>query len=604
MTHASIGATPTAGLTRRNLLRWLSVSGAAGLWGCGGGDEPAASGIGGGGGGGSGTPVGEPTSAFSSVGKGVPGAPVSIAERQATLAALESRLIGLYDPATGRASAAQMIAWLQEQAAFKTVGYSGTGDVYAVFTDGRPLIVATNIRFDAAGVSDGPDRAPRTASRSTALALASRPAALAPNLENFEAGVPSRQFRYLNTWFSYGPDWPADTWCRGTSTYPDGLASMSDLDDVQAFMEEFGYQSVNRGDDPDGSGLPQALTVEGLKSVSGDGVFLWTTHGGTLDPGGNIIQGLMTATEAFQSTVEDRYADEFAEGTLIYYTGPLCLHPVSCRSSTGGGSVYTRLAITPSFIRKYKWSFGEHSLVFVNACASATGAMKQAFLDAGASVYLGWTKPVRVWAMCGAAMDFFSLMLGLNENGGGRPEAEVQPHQRPYDWGAVMTHLHANTQVAYYLDDEDGIVELEPTFNDKVPAGFTGLRPSVYWTSFDEAASEWHLIGGVFGTHPGTAAIGTDMPCDNRVTYTRYGSLADRRLGSPVPVGVKDWKSQNVVLSVPRQGAGSAGILQVDVDGRWSNGVQLTRVSGHLRGVKTVGGQPDSSGGCRYLLPG
>jgi hypothetical protein len=347
---------------------------------------------------------------------------------------------------------------------------------------------------------------------------------------------------------------------------------------------------VNRGDASDGSGLPQVLTVEGLKSVSGDGVFLWTTHGGTLDLEGNIIQGLMTATTAFKSTVEDTYADEFAEGTLIYYTGPLCLHPIACRSYSGGGTVYTRLAITPKFIQKYKWSFGEHSLVFVNACASATGALKQAFLDAGASVYLGWTKPVRVWAMCGAAMDLFSLMLGLNENGGGIADAEIQPHQRPYDWGAVMNHLHANTQAAYYLDDEEGIVELEPTLNDKVPAGFLGLRPSMYWTSFDEGASEWHLIGGVFGTHTGTAAIGTGMPCDNLVACTSYGNQADRRLGSPVPVGVKDWKSENVVLSVPRQGAGSSGILQVEVDGRWSNGVQLTRVSGHLRGVKTVGG--------------
>ena len=167
---------------------------------------------------------------------------------------------------------------------------------------------------------------------------------------------------------------------------------------------------------------------------------------------------------------------------------------------------------------------------------------------------------------------------------------EVQPHQRPYDWGAVMGHLHANTQSAYYLDDEDGIVELEPTFNEKVPAGFMSLRPSVYWTSFDESRGQWHLIGGVFGTHPGTAAIGTDMPCDNKVTCTSYGMLADRRLGSPAAVVVKDWKSENVVLGVPLQGPGSAGILQIDVDGRWSNGVQLTRVSGHLRGVKTAGG--------------
>lgn len=92
------------------------------------------------------------------------------------------------------------------------MGYSGTGDVYAVFTDDRPLIVATNIRFDAAGVSDGPDRATRIASTAKPRAFAQRPAALAAGLDSFEAGVPSRQFRYLNTWLSYSPEWPADTW--------------------------------------------------------------------------------------------------------------------------------------------------------------------------------------------------------------------------------------------------------------------------------------------------------------------------------------------------------------------------------------------------------
>ena len=433
MQYASTSVAPATLLTRRNLLRWISVSGAAGLWGCGGSDSPVEGAAGG--------PSGadaEPISASSSAGKGVAGAPVSVAERKATLAALEDKLTGLYDPATGRASAAQMIAWLQQQPAFKTVGLSSTGDVYAVFTDGRPLIVATKIRLDTAGVSDGPDRAPRSApARSHALARGRAEAV--PNLDSFESGVPSRQFRCLNTWYSYSPDWPADTWCRsGSGALSQGTAAMSDLDDVQRFMEEFGYQTVSRGDATDGSGLPQVLTVEGLKSVSGDGVFLWTTHGGTLDLEGHIIQGLMTATTAFQSTVEDTYAAEFAEGTLIYYTGPLCLDPIACRPVVGGG-VQTRLAITPKFISKYRWSFGEHSLVFVNACGSATGEMKQAFLDAGASLYLGWTKPVRVWAMCGAAMDFFSLMLGLNENGGGIEEPEMNPRQRPKEQ-SILRH--------------------------------------------------------------------------------------------------------------------------------------------------------------------
>ena len=573
---------PGPQVTRRDLLRWMSLSAATGVLGCGGGGS------------GDGTdaatpdPVirtpADPKTAFSKAGKGVPGTPVTPAQRAEALDALNAKLNQLYDDKRGIASPAGALAWLEQQDAYQTIGFSATRNVYAVFTDGRPLIIGTNTRIDATGVSDGPPKTAAAfdvANRKRAQAAA-RPSALqsALGIGDFEAGIPAKQFRHLNTWYTDGDNWPAGVWCRP------GLSAMSDIGEAGVFMQDFGYQPIGGTDAF--SADAAANTVEALKNVKGDGVFFWTTHGGTLDPGGNIIQGLMTGTVAYQSTVEDTYKDEFAEGTLIYYTGVLCMHPTACGRA---GGHHTRLAITPKFIRKYGWSFGQHSLVFVNACASATGAMKQAFLDAGASVYIGWTQPVRLWAMCGAALDFFSLMLGLNENGGDTRGAEINPFQRPYDWGSVMDHLHSRTQAAYYLDAEDGIVELEPTLNAAVPAGFLGLRPSIYWTAFDEARSEMSLIGGVFGTRPGSAAIGASMPCvGGKVACTSYGRLADWRVADATTLAVKDWRSENVVLKLPADGPGSAGIVQVEVDGRWSNGAQLTRVNFPLKASKNFGG--------------
>lgn len=301
----------------------------------------------------------------------------------------------------------------------------------------------------------------------------------------------------------------------------------------------------------------------------------------------------MTGTPAYKSTVEDTYKDEFAEGTLIYCTGPLCLDKLQCKVSQGiDGEVYTRLAITPKWIAKYKWSFSQHSLVFVNACSSGTGLMKQAFLDAGASLYLGWTAPVRAWALCGATVDVFSLLMGFNENGGST-EGDITPLQRPYDWGAVFDMLNTDgkSQAVAYWDAEDGYVELEPTLNPNVAVGFLGLRPSIFQSAFNEEISELRLIGGVFGTQGGTAAIGTDHRCvGGNVACTSFGSVGDHLLTDPLPLTVVDWKSDNLILTLPVDGVGSQGLVQVSVDGRWSNLMQLTRIRLPVRGTLNDGG--------------
>lgn len=606
---------------RRDLLRWVSAGASAWLAACGGGTEeaPAAAGVGGSGGGGTSPPVTppvtppatppvtppvappvEPTTAFSRPGQGAAGTPVTPAQRATSLQALESRLSELWDFSSGQASAGAVLDWLSARPEFKTVGYSTTRDVYAIYTDGRPLLVATRLRTTTEGVRKKPLQAPQNSATQRRRFSAASPlaahdartrASTAAAITDYDAGIPSRQFRFMNTWYDYGPDWPADTWARGTTTHPAGVASMQDPSMVADRMVDFGYQKVAFLAEPDG--INTAPSVEGLKSVTGDGIFYWMTHGGTLSADGQLIQALMTGTPAYKSTVEDTYKDEFAEGTLIYCTGPLCLDKLQCKVSRGiDGEVFTRLAITPKWITKYRWRFSQHSLVFVNACSSGTGPMKQAFLDAGASLYLGWTAPVRAWALCGATVDVFSLLMGFNENNGST-EGEISPLQRPYDWGAVFDMLNTDgkSEAVAYWDAEDGYVELEPTLNPNVAVGFLGLRPSIFQSAFNEESSELTLIGGVFGTQGGSAAIGTDQRCvGGIVACTSFGSVGDHPLADPLPLTVVDWKSSNVILTLPVDGVGSQGLVQLTVDGRWSNLLQLTRIRLPVRGTLTDGG--------------
>lgn len=584
----------TKAIGRREWLLWMSLAGAGvGMGACGGGGSED-------GGGGIAPPAAEPHQPFSRPGRGTPGAVITPEQRVQTFQALEAALVALWDFDTGRASMEAVLAWLESQAAFQTVGLSATRDVYAIFTDGRPLLVVTRMRTDQQGVTAvtpqfRADRAKaRDAERHRARHDMNRRAekratAVPAELGDYEAGIPSRRFRVMNTFYSDGPEWPLDTWVRGTMGHPGGVASMLDPYTVTSTMMDFGFERVAfaHGEET----IDSAPSVESLKSVDGDGVFFWMTHGGTLDANGKVIQGLMTGTTAYQSTVEDTYKDEFAEGTLLYFTGPLCIDPMACNVTQGeDGTTYTRLAITPKWIDKYKWRFGKHSLVFVNACHSANDPMKRAFLDAGASLYLGWTGTVRVAQMCGATMDVLSMMMGFNENAGG-PDEEVFPRQRPHDWGAVMNLLltQGKSEAVAYWDVEEGYVELEPTVNPSVPLGFVGLRPSIFQTGFNEETSELMLIGGMFGTEGGTAAVGTAQACSS-VCYADWAGRADHALSDPVQVAVVDWQSSSVVLKLPASGTGSHGLVQVTVDGRWSNLVQLTRIKVPIQGTVSDGG--------------
>jgi hypothetical protein len=495
-------------------------------------------------------------------GAGVPGTPLTPTQRLAALQAVEDQAALLLDPATGAYDAAAMLAWLRTRTEFMQVGYSPDHCAWAIFTDGRRLIVGNDSLLQAS-----PPRAPSIRPLASAAVRGPLAPARSPALAAFDSGIPSASFRFLNCWDAL-PDMPT----KGVSYT---LASDHDLNKIASMAEAFGYTVAQETSTTD----PVLESVEGLKGVSGDGVFFWATHGGSLNPStGAIEYALWTRTPATQANVEQLYADDFAAGRLAYYVATSCLDALRCVKR---GAEFSRLAITPKFIKDYRWSFGPYSLAFVAACVSARAPFRDAFLAAGASVYAGWTAPVRLPQLITAARDFFELMFATNDllDPAGDP-MNVEPLLRPLDYGAIWGYLHRRG-VADYVDPVDGTVALDFALNGAVPQAFQTLRPSINRMYVNEALGELQLDGGSLGTTPGRVVIAPAVTTPTAADWATMGR-ADRPVQGGLELTVKTWKSENVVCALPADDAAAGGYVQVWVDTRWSNVAQLTSWSGRF----------------------
>jgi hypothetical protein len=162
-------------------------------------------------------------------------------------------------------------------------------------------------------------------------------------------------------------------------------------------------------------------TVANLKTVGGDGVFYFSSHGGyvgkqgstgtTLDP---LRYAVWTATRA--NILEDQLLEpEDVKNTIA---GPPFLIVV-----WANGDIKPHYAITARFVRNYFHDFSADSFVYLDACTSddpRTGPdsaqdFKQALFDKKASVYAGWSdEPDHLDAANNARLGFDRL-LGANE---------------------------------------------------------------------------------------------------------------------------------------------------------------------------------------------
>lgn len=171
-----------------------------------------------------------------------------------------------------------------------------------------------------------------------------------------------------------------------------------------------------------------SLMMSGL--VFDDGVLYFTTHGG-IDDGGKLF-GLYTS-DATTSALDQFFRDTDALGKTV----------VKMTAEQGRFDVFagrwfpaTHYGITAAFVRKY-FIFGPNTFVYINGCGTLANNplardFKQAFFDAGASVYAGWTATADETKSAGTAKLIFDRLLGANQFA-----LETGFKQRPFDWNSA-----------------------------------------------------------------------------------------------------------------------------------------------------------------------
>jgi hypothetical protein len=285
------------------------------------------------------------------------------------------------------------------------------------------------------------------------------------------------------------------------------------------FADHYTLDSPLYGLDTNGYHIgSQDASVEGLRQVQGDGVFAFTTHGGQFDlRNGGAAFALASASPVTKADLAAYNADLNA--------GRLCLFRAAFDYDTQ--ALKTRLqwhfGITPKFIDDNHWSFDPHSLIVINGCDSDDPTLKSAFARAGASVYAGWSQPVRVLDAYHAVSFLFDRLLGANA------VAPLEtPPQRPFDCMSVWLDMQ-NEKTDTSVSKKTGIpskLMLTPLQGD-----FRILAPSIASLGASDINNELTL-GGSFGEEPGEVTMGGQS-----LTVTQWTSGQITCRGLPVPSG-------------------------------------------------------------------
>ncbi len=329
---------------------------------------------------------------------------------------------------------------------------------------------------------------------------------------------------------------------------------------VRPLLESKGY-SVVAGDG----------TVEGLRRVSGDSVFYFSTHGGQADvwlldangqvvrtPDGHPVEILdyaLWTTTTYDPADPNRYADELAAGRLGL---GWALHHLD---ATGKRVNEQHYWVTSRFVTHY-WSFAQDALVWLSACSteSAVAAnLRAATLapsraDAGAGLYVGWTNPVTSDAATLGAKFVIDRLLGAN-----KAAPKENPPQRAFDYRAVWTDLRSRGLHLHPDPTRDGGVT-ELTFTASPSSQFGLLAPSLEHVLVDEYNDRAILLG-LFGMPPASERA------------VLIGGLEAR---------VQTWAEDRIVVDLPRTGMGSSGDVLVSVRGHDSNIRRITEWTLHF----------------------
>ncbi len=307
---------------------------------------------------------------------------------------------------------------------------------------------------------------------------------------------------------------------------------------IRSWLQDAGYTPSS-----------SAMTIQELKSVSGDGVFYYSTHGDTVPmPDGSYSLGLWTATQ--RTPADDAlYQADLDAGRLWYFSAP--------HSRTTGffskDVSEIHYAITHEFVRTYM-SFGPRSVVFINACKSGHEQFRDACIAKGADLYLGWSNYAESHRAVRVAQFFFDRALGANAE-----TPVLSPPQKGYQLYDVLGFMNS-TGRDFTVHPDHGRADL---LHYPIAPDVTMLRPLIYYVS---PSSTELRIGGWFGSDPGQGGA----------TVTVGGDL----------VPIRTWQSESTIICEPVQHGGD---VVVSVRGRKSKPVPLTKFNGTF--IYTVQGR-------------
>jgi hypothetical protein len=324
-----------------------------------------------------------------------------------------------------------------------------------------------------------------------------------------------------------------------------GNAYQNEVPIIRPFLEGNGYNvTVDPG------------SVDSLRAIAGDGVFYMSAHGGTcqvlqLDGSGNPIldNGTPRTEDRFgiwtSTPVTNVLAQQYATDLIARRLGI----GVEVDSIVNGQQVRAgHFFITDHWIEDNIGPFAQDSLVWFSACKSnSAGSQRfvQACLAKNAGLYVGWNSWVFSNACIVAGRFVFDRLTGLNI-----ANPSESPKQRPFDYEPVWEDLKKRG-LDKHPNGRGGTTELKFTASG---AKFGILNPSISYVLVDESEDK-AVLKGIFGSK--TAA-------------NRKVLIAGQE------VGIDDWQENQIKVTIPRTGTGSAGDVQVIVGDRKSNIRRIT----------------------------
>lgn len=296
-------------------------------------------------------------------------------------------------------------------------------------------------------------------------------------------------------------------------------------------------------------------SVKRLRKVNGPAFFYMGTHGviARLFPTPteaapvSYSSAIMTATEA-TAEAQAAYAEDLADQSLVIVEDMLL--PGMPRN----------FFFTSRFVTKYM-SFAPNSFVYMDACDSdhpETTRLKDAFFEAGASLYAGWSEIVTDSACAESTPFLLCRMLGVPAPDG----QDLGTPRRPFDCGDAFAELHLR---GWDIDTFDFGHDAELAVTEG-PSGGGWLRPSIECLRVDEypagasAGQSELIVRDNFGSDPGTGPFHA----------SRFITCGDEELS------IVAWSPEEIRATMPIHGPGSAGDVVVTRQGITSNAVPLT----------------------------